>query len=79
MLSAYFSEWYSRITNTPCMLSRDAVKAGCHKTWYSYKEAEREIGYQPKRSFESGVDEMIDYYQLHGLFQVKERFLDKKK
>jgi dihydroflavonol-4-reductase len=79
MVAAWISETYAKLSNTPCLLSVQAVRAGRFKTWYGYSLAEKDFGYKPRRSFEQAVDDMIDYYQKHGLFEEKGRFIDRRK
>jgi dihydroflavonol-4-reductase len=78
MVAAWFSETYAKWSNTPCLLSVQAVRAGRFKTWYGFSLAEKDFGYMPKRSFEQAVDDMIDYYQRHNLFEAKGRFIDRR-
>ena len=78
LAAAWLSENYAKLSNSPCLLSVQAVKAGQFKSWYSYSAAESDFGYSPRRSFEQAVDEMIDYYQKYNLFGAKGRYLDQR-
>jgi nucleoside-diphosphate-sugar epimerase len=78
MVAAWISETYAKLSNTPCLLSVQAVRAGRFKTWYGYSLAEKDFGYNPRRSFEQAVDDMIDYYQKHGLFEATGRYIDRR-
>lgn len=66
--AATVSEGYAMILDRPCRLSRDMVRAGSSPLFYSYAQAEREIGYRPKRTFRKAVEDMVEYYQAQGFF-----------
>nr|MDO8088627.1 NAD-dependent epimerase/dehydratase family protein [Candidatus Sigynarchaeum springense] len=72
-------EIYARLFKKPCLLSRDAVRAGSFLSYYTYAKAERDLGYVPKRTFRQAIGDMFDYYQAHDLLDVKERLADKLK
>lgn len=68
---AFFSERIAALRHRPCLLSRAAVKAGLEPLFYSYHEAERDLGYRPQRTFRQGVEEMTAYFRAEGLFESK--------
>ena len=76
-IGALFSELYAKLFNKPCLLSRAAVKAASYPSFYSYEKANREIGYEPHRSFEEAISEMYDYMKQEDLFSEKGRRMDK--
>jgi nucleoside-diphosphate-sugar epimerase len=78
-IGAFFMEKYASIFKKPCLLSRDAIKAGSLPLFYSYGKAAKDLGYQPKRTFKEGVTEMCEYYKQNNRFEVKGRYLDLKK
>lgn len=76
--SALASEWYAKLLNQPMLLSREAIRAGANKSFYTYKNAQQDLGYKPKRTFREAVEEMIDYYSNQNLLDKTERFIDKR-
>jgi nucleoside-diphosphate-sugar epimerase len=62
------SELASAVTGRPCLLSRAAIKAGSQPLFYTYEDAERDLGYRPKRTFRQAVNEMAAYYEKEGFF-----------
>ncbi|MEX2718284.1 MAG: NAD-dependent epimerase/dehydratase family protein [Candidatus Sigynarchaeum springense] len=72
-------ELYAKLFKKPCLLSRDAVRAGSFLSFYSYAKAERELGFVPKRTFRQAIGDMFDYYKAHDLLHVRERLADKLK
>lgn len=77
--AAFFSEKIAGLRHRPCLLSRAAVKAGSQPLFYSYHRAERDLGYEPKRTFRQGVKEMIAYFNAEGLFESRGRSIDRRK
>ncbi len=73
-LAAFFSEKMASLRKRPCLLSRAAVRAGSQPLFYTYKNAEQDLGYSPKRTFRQGVDEMATYFREGGLFESKGRY-----
>ncbi|GAB4310165.1 MAG: NAD-dependent epimerase/dehydratase family protein [Promethearchaeota archaeon] len=69
-------ELFSKLTGKPCLLSRDAVRAGSYPSFYSCAKATRELGYAPKRSFREAVRDAVAYYSAHGLLEAKGRAID---
>jgi dihydroflavonol-4-reductase len=78
MAGAMLSEWYAKTFNKPMLLSCDAVRAGQYPAFYTSANAIRDLGYKPKRTFRQGVEDMVDYYKLHHLFEMKGRYIDKR-
>lgn len=74
--AAFFSEKITALRRRPCLLSRAAVKAGSQPLFYSYANAARDLGYEPKRSFRQGVEEMAAYLEEKGLFESRGRTID---
>lgn len=66
--AARASELASAVTGRPCLLSRAVVKAGAQTLFYTYEDAERDLGYRPKRTFRQAVNEMAAYYEKEGFF-----------
>jgi nucleoside-diphosphate-sugar epimerase len=64
--AAHASELASAVTGGPCLLSRAMVKAGAQPLFYTYEDAERDLGYRPKRTFRQAVNEMAAYYEKEG-------------
>ena len=79
MTGAFISEQFAKIFNRPMLLSRDAIRAGVYPAFYTYQNAERDLGYKPKRTFREGIEDMVDYYEKENLLEVNERFIDKRK
>lgn len=75
---ALASECYAKLLNQPMLLSREAIRAGANKSFYTYKNAQQDLGYKPKRTFREAVEEMIDYYSNQNLLDKTERFIDKR-
>ena len=75
--AAFFSEKIASLRRRPCLLSRGAVKAGSQPLFYSFDEARRDLGYEPKRTFRQGVEEMVAYFDAEGLFEARGRAIDR--
>ena len=69
MMAAFLSEKLAALRRRPCLLSRAAVRAGSAPLFYTYEEAARDLGYDPKRTFRRGVEEMAAYFDENGLFE----------
>lgn len=78
-IGAFFMEIISSILKKSNPLSRDSIKGGTVPSFYTYKKAETELGYIPKRTFKQAIGEMFDYYKENNLLDQKERFVDKIK
>ncbi len=78
-IGAAIYELYARLFKKPCILSRDALRAGSFLSYYSYAKAEKELGFVPKRTFRQAVSDMYDYYKTHNLLHLTERLVDKIK
>jgi farnesol dehydrogenase len=74
--AAFFPEKIAALHHRPCLLSRAAVKAGSQPLFYSYENAARDLGYEPKRTFRQGVEEMATYLKEEGLFESRGRTID---
>lgn len=78
----YIVAWlYERIADLlgkPAILNTQTVSAGNHYWYFSTEKSKRKLGYEPKRTFRQGVKEMIAYYDEYKLFEVRERYIDKK-
>ncbi len=77
-VGAFFSEGFARLFNKPMLLSRDAIRAGGYPYYYTSENAQRDLGYQPKRTFRTAITDMIDYYTREGLMETHTRFIDKR-
>jgi len=75
--AALCSEKIAALRHRPCLLSRGAVKAGSQPLFYSYENAARDLGYEPKRTFRRGVEDMADYLKEEGLFESRGRTIDR--
>lgn len=75
-VGARLSEWWAWLRKKPCLLSRDALRAGSFPSFYSHARARHELGYAPRYSFREAVEDMFDYYQLHGLLDTTARLAD---
>jgi dihydroflavonol-4-reductase len=71
-------EKVASLFNLNPVLNTQAVRAGNHYWYFSHEKSDRELGYTAKRSFREAVRDMIAYYDKHKLFDVKERYIDKK-
>ncbi|MGD0782816.1 MAG: NAD-dependent dehydratase, partial [Candidatus Aminicenantales bacterium] len=58
----------ARLRGRPCLLSRDAVRAGSRALFYGSTDSARELGYRPARPFIQAVEDMAEYYSRMGLF-----------
>lgn len=76
-LGAFIGEWYAKLLNKPMLLSKEAIRAGSNKSFYSCNKAHLDLGYIPKRTFRQAVEEMVDYYQQQNLLNNTGRFIDK--
>lgn len=74
--AAFFSEKLAALRRRPCLLSRAAVRAGSLPLFYTYENAARDLGYEPKRTFRRGVEEMTAYLDENGLFESGGRAID---
>ena len=68
--AARASELVSAAGKKPCLLSRAMVKAGSQPLFYTHENAERDLGYRPKRTFRQAVEEMAAYYEKEGFFSA---------
>jgi dihydroflavonol-4-reductase len=68
MMAAWISEMTARLRGRPCLLSRDAVRAGSRALFYGSTDSARELGYRPARPFIQAVEDMAEYYSRMGLF-----------
>ena len=66
-------DFISIFRKKPMPVGRDAVRAGSFPSYYTYRKAERELGYTPKKTFREAIYEMYDYYKEKGYFGKKER------
>ncbi|MHA1277321.1 MAG: NAD-dependent epimerase/dehydratase family protein [Candidatus Helarchaeota archaeon] len=57
----------------PLPIGRSAVRAGSFASFYTYRKAERELGYAPMRTFRQAIEEMYEYYEERGYFGLKNR------
>ncbi len=78
-IGATLYELYARLFKKPCILSRDALRAGSFLSYYTYAKAEKDLGFVPKRTFRQAVSDMYDYYKMHNLLHLKDRMVDKMK
>jgi len=67
--AAFLSEKIAALRHRPCLLSRAAVRAGSQPLFYTYQDAARDLGYEPKRTFRRGVEEMAAYLHEKSLFE----------
>ena len=75
---AWIYEKVAALFNINPVLNTQAVKAGNHHWYFSHDKSGRDLGYTAKRSFREAVHEMIEYYDKNKLFEVRERYIDKK-
>jgi dihydroflavonol-4-reductase len=75
---AWLYERVAKLLSKPPILNTQTVSAGNHYWYFSTEKSKRDLGYEPKRTFREAVKEMIKYYDEHGLFAVRERYIDKK-
>lgn len=66
-------DFISIFRKKPLPLGRDSVRAGSFTNFFTYRKAERELGYTPTKTFRQAVEEMYDYYKEKGYFGIKER------
>ncbi|NVM55241.1 MAG: NAD-dependent epimerase/dehydratase family protein [Candidatus Helarchaeota archaeon] len=57
----------------PFPIGRDVVLAGSYPSFFSYRKAERAIGYSPTKTFQQAIEETYDYYQEKNYLGIKER------
>jgi nucleoside-diphosphate-sugar epimerase len=76
--AAFFLEMLAALRRRPCLLSRAAVRAGSVPLFYTYQNAARDLGYEPKRTFRRGVEEMTAYLHEKGLFESGGRIIDRR-
>jgi dihydroflavonol-4-reductase len=74
--AAFLSEKSAALRRRPCLLSRAVVKAGSQPLFYSYEDAERDLGYRPVRTFRQAIKDMIAYFRAEGLFESRGRSID---
>ena len=75
---AWIYEKVAGIFNLNPVLNTQAVKAGNHYWYFSHDKSDIELGYTAERTFREGVRDMIAYYDKHQLFEVRERYIDRK-
>jgi len=68
--AARASELVAAVRRRPCLLSRAMVKAGSQPLFYTHENAERDLGYRPKRTFRQAVEEIAAYFEKEGLFSA---------
>lgn len=78
LIIGFLSEKITEILKIPNPISRDYVRIGSVTSFYSYKEAEKEIGYVPKRTLNKAIEDAYDYYEKEDLWENKYRFIDKR-
>lgn len=64
--AAVLVEAWCSLSGQAATLSRQAVRAARHASFYSSKRAARELGYKAEKSFREGVSEMYDYLKARG-------------
>ncbi len=64
---------YARVFKKPCLLSKDALRAGSFLSFYSAAKAERELGFKPIRRFRDAVRDHFEYYKKRGLLAATQR------
>jgi dihydroflavonol-4-reductase len=62
-IAAGLAEAGSALSGRPTTVSRQALRAARHPSFYSSERAERELGYRAENSFREGVSEMYDYLE----------------
>ena len=75
---AWLYEKYALLFNKNPLINTQAVSAGNHFWYFGHQKSNRDIGYVAKRTFRQAVRDMIAYYDAHGLFEVRERYIDRK-
>jgi dihydroflavonol-4-reductase len=76
-IGAWFYERYAKLFGKTPILNTQTVSAGNHYWYFSHDNADKEIGYHPKRTFREAIKEMIAYYDKNKLFDVRERYIDR--
>jgi len=74
--AAFLAETAAIVRGTPCLLSRDAVRAGSFPSFYTNEETEREIGYVPQRTFREAVEDAWEFMSRFGLLDRTGREMD---
>jgi dihydroflavonol-4-reductase len=64
-------DFLSIFKKKPMPVGRSAVRAGGFASFYTYRKAERELGYKPTKRFRQAIEEMYDYYKEKGYFGLK--------
>ncbi len=63
----YCAEWWSRVTRTPGIVSREKVTEAMCRYWTcDTRRAAREIGFQASTSFEQGIAQALAWYREAG-------------
>ncbi|MCW3127098.1 MAG: 3 beta-hydroxysteroid dehydrogenase/Delta 5--_4-isomerase [Bacteroidetes bacterium] len=75
---SWLYEKYAMLFNKNPLINTQAISAGNHYWYFGHEKSDKEIGYVAKRTFREAVREMIAYYDEHKLFEVRERYIDRK-
>jgi dihydroflavonol-4-reductase len=77
-LFAWLYEHIALLLDRSPLVNTQAVRAGHHHWYFEHDRSSEEIGYKPQFTFRQAVKDMIAYYDKHQLFQVRERYIDKR-
>ena len=75
---AFITEQFAKLFDRPMLLSCGAVRAGSYPSFYTSRKAQSELGYTPRYSFRQAMEEMISYYESHGLMGREGRWIDRR-
>ncbi|MHA1265013.1 MAG: NAD-dependent epimerase/dehydratase family protein [Candidatus Helarchaeota archaeon] len=68
-------DFISYFRKNPMPLGRDSMRAGTFTSFYTYRKAERELGYTPTKTFRQAIEEMYEYYKEKGYLGRKDRIM----
>ena len=66
-------DFLSIFRKKPFPIGRASVRAGSYPSFFTYRKAERELGYSPTKTFRQAIAEMYDYYKQKNYFGLKNR------
>lgn len=66
-------DFIANFQKKPLPIGKDSIRAGSHKSYYSYEKAKRELNYSPIRDFSQAISEMYEYYKERGYLELTER------
>ncbi|HUY00259.1 MAG TPA: NAD-dependent epimerase/dehydratase family protein [Candidatus Deferrimicrobium sp.] len=66
-------DFLSKFRKKPFPIGRDSIRAASFHSYYTYRKAERELGYAPTKTFRQAIEEMYEYYKEKHYFGRTER------